>query len=59
MPRRAALLHARPRENFLYAANQDTDTVVTFRVNPATGRLMPTGQVVKTGSPVGIIFVGG
>ena len=24
--------------NFLYAANQDSDTIVTFRANPATGR---------------------
>jgi 6-phosphogluconolactonase len=48
-----------PAANFLYAANQEGDTIVTFRVNPATGRLTPTGQVVQTGSPVCIIFVGG
>jgi 6-phosphogluconolactonase len=39
--------------------NQGSDTIVTFRVNGATGRLTPTGQVVQTGSPVCIIFVGG
>jgi hypothetical protein len=32
---------------------------LTFRVNGATGRLTPTGQVVQTGSLVCIIFVGG
>jgi 6-phosphogluconolactonase (cycloisomerase 2 family) len=48
-----------PAAKFLYAANQDTDTVVSFRVNSANDRLTPTGQVVKVGSPVGIIFVGG
>ena len=48
-----------PTANFLYAANQVSDTIVTFRVNPATGRLSPTGQVIQTGSPVCIIFVGG
>lgn len=41
-----------PAANFLYAANQDSDTIVTFRVNPATGRLTPTGQVVEIGNPV-------
>jgi DNA-binding beta-propeller fold protein YncE len=46
-----------PAANSLSAANQDTDTVVTFRANPGTGRLAPTGQVVKVGSPVGIIVI--
>jgi 6-phosphogluconolactonase len=41
-----------PAANFLQAANQDSDTIVTFRVNPATGRLTPTGQVVEIGNPV-------
>jgi len=36
-----------PTANFLFAANQDTDTVVTFRVNQRNGRLTPTGQIVK------------
>lgn len=41
-----------PAANLLYAANQDSDTIVTFRVNPATGRLTPIGQVVEIGNPL-------
>ena len=45
-----------PSGTLLYAANQDSDTIVTFRVDQATGKLAPTGEVVKTGSPVSIVF---
>jgi 6-phosphogluconolactonase (cycloisomerase 2 family) len=45
-----------PSGTYLYAANQDSDTIVTFRVDQATGRLVSTGQVVKAGSPVTIVF---
>ena len=45
-----------PSGTFLYAANQDSDTIVTFRVDQATGKLTPTGQVVKAGSPSAIVF---
>ena len=45
-----------PSCTLLYAANQDSDTIVTFRVDQATGKLAPTGEVVKTGSPVSIVF---
>jgi 6-phosphogluconolactonase (cycloisomerase 2 family) len=41
----------------LYAANQDSDTIVAFRVDGRTGTLSATGQVVKTGSPSSIVFV--
>jgi 6-phosphogluconolactonase len=44
---------------FLYAANENSDTIVTFRIDQATGKLAPTGQVVKTGNPVCIVFAGG
>jgi 6-phosphogluconolactonase (cycloisomerase 2 family) len=43
----------------MYAANENSDTIVTFRVDPATGKLSPTGQIIKTGSPVCIIFSSG
>jgi 6-phosphogluconolactonase len=46
-----------PSGRFLWAANQDSDTVVLFGVDAATGRLKPTGQVLKIGSPVCIRFV--
>ena len=40
----------------VYAANQNSDTIVGFRVDPASGKLMPTGHVVKAGSPSSIVF---
>ena len=45
-----------PSGTFLYAANQDSDTIVTFRVDQVTGKLTPAGQVVKAGSPSAIVF---
>lgn len=39
-----------------YAAKQDSDTIVTVRVDPASGRLAPTGHIVKAGSPVSLVF---
>ena len=36
-----------PTANFLFAVNQDTGTVVTFRVNQRNRRLTPTGQIVN------------
>jgi 6-phosphogluconolactonase (cycloisomerase 2 family) len=45
-----------PSNRFLYAANANADTIVTFAVEKATGRLTPTGQVIKNGSPVTIVF---
>jgi 6-phosphogluconolactonase (cycloisomerase 2 family) len=47
-----------PSGRFLHAANEDSDTIVAFRVDPATGRLKPTGHVVQTGSPVTIVLTG-
>jgi 6-phosphogluconolactonase (cycloisomerase 2 family) len=32
--------------------------VVTFRVDGSSGKLTPTGQVIKNGSPVTIVFAG-
>ncbi len=48
-----------PSGLFLRAANEQGDTIVTFRVDAGSGKLTPTGQVVKTGSPVTIVFAGG
>ncbi|NEM97733.1 lactonase family protein [Pontibacter sp. BT327] len=49
----------RPREfnlenivNFLLVVNQHPDTVVTFRIDKATGRLTPTGFQVQVPKPV-------
>jgi 6-phosphogluconolactonase (cycloisomerase 2 family) len=35
------------------------DSVVTFRVDAESGRLTSTGQVVRTATPVTIVFTGG
>jgi 6-phosphogluconolactonase (cycloisomerase 2 family) len=48
-----------PSQRFLYAANEQGDSIVIFGVEPATGRLTPTGQVVRKASPVAIAFSGG
>jgi len=45
-----------PKGTFLYAANQDSDTIVCFRVDRATGALSATGHVTRTGSPSSIVF---
>jgi 6-phosphogluconolactonase len=47
-----------PAGRFLQAANEQGDNVVTFRVDAASGKLTPTGQVVKNTSPVTIVFTG-
>ncbi|MHB8647797.1 MAG: lactonase family protein [Thermomicrobiales bacterium] len=56
MPRFFAL---DPFGRFLYVANQSSDTIVTFGVDQMTGGLTPTGHVVRTGSPVCIVFAEG
>jgi 6-phosphogluconolactonase (cycloisomerase 2 family) len=47
-----------PGGRFLYAANEQSDTVVGWRVDGASGRLTATGDVVETPSPVSIAFGG-
>jgi 6-phosphogluconolactonase len=55
-----------PAAKILYAANanegysdqQNTDTIVPFRINQANGTLTQTGQVIKTNSPCTIVFAG-
>ena len=53
-----------PASKILYATNadegfsdqQDTDTIVPFRINQGNGMLTPAGQVIKTNSPCTIVF---
>lgn len=45
-----------PTGNFLLVANQDSGTIVTFRIDRSNGRLSPTGQVTKLVMPVCIKF---
>lgn len=46
-----------PGERFLLVANQDAGTVLVFRVDPKTGALAPTEQVVRISKPVCVQFV--
>ncbi|MBZ0291626.1 MAG: lactonase family protein [Anaerolineae bacterium] len=41
-----------PTGSFLLAANQDTNTVVTFRIDSLTGQLRPNGQIASISAPV-------
>ncbi|MHB0859321.1 MAG: lactonase family protein [Anaerolineae bacterium] len=41
-----------PTGAWLLVANQDSDNVVVFRIDPATGRLEPTGTMLDIPSPV-------
>ncbi|MES2562003.1 MAG: beta-propeller fold lactonase family protein, partial [Pseudomonadota bacterium] len=45
-----------PDWSHLYAANEDSDTIIVFKVDHDTGQLSPTGQVIETGSPTCIVF---
>ena len=46
-----------PTGAFLMVGNQDTDTVVTFRIDKDTGDLQPTGHVANVPNPVCILPV--
>ncbi len=46
-----------PAGRFLLAANQESSNIVVFRIDAATGRLTPTGEVVEAPAPVCIAFV--
>ena len=45
-----------PTGAYLLAANEDSDTVVLFRIDPATGKLEATGQKVAVPKPVCVKF---
>jgi 6-phosphogluconolactonase (cycloisomerase 2 family) len=47
-----------PARRFLYATNEQSDTIVAFRAGEG-GRLTRTAQAVPNGSPVSIVFAGG
>lgn len=42
----------------LFAANQDSDDITVFDINPASGKLIPNGIRISVGSPSAISFVG-
>ena len=45
-----------PTGAFLLTANQDTDNIVTFRIDQHTGNLEPTGHVAAVPTPVCLKF---
>lgn len=45
-----------PTHRFIFVANEDSDSIVTFKINKADGKLERSGDVVNTGSPVCIVF---
>ena len=46
-----------PSNRWMYVLNEDSDNIVTFRVNSQDGTLSPTGQKVPCGSPVCVVFL--
>jgi 6-phosphogluconolactonase len=46
-----------PGGKFLLAQNQNSDTIVEFRIDQATGKLTPTGETLSVPSPVCLTFV--
>jgi 6-phosphogluconolactonase len=46
-----------PTGTLLFAANQESDKIVVFRIEQKTGRLTPTGQALDVASPVCVKFL--
>ena len=46
-----------PTGQWLLVENQDSDSIVVFRVDAKTGRLSAEGQTVSVGAPVCAIFM--
>ena len=46
-----------PTGHYLIAANQDSDSLVVFRVDAKTGHLTPIGQKENAPSPTCVTFV--
>jgi len=62
------IFHNRPTSLFfglrsspalIVAADQDTDTIVTFRIDPQTGNVLPTGHARQVPTPVCVKFPSG
>ena len=45
-----------PTGTFLLVANKDSGNVVTFRIDPKTGKLLETGIITKIPKPVCLKF---
>jgi 6-phosphogluconolactonase len=45
-----------PRGTRLFAANENSHRIVVFSIDANTGTLVPTSQIIETGSPSCIVF---
>lgn len=45
-----------PDGRFMFVAHEDSDTIAAFTVDQVTGRITATDDMVRTGSPVCIVF---
>jgi 6-phosphogluconolactonase len=46
-----------PTGSFLLAANEDSGSIVVFRIDAATGMLSPAGQTAEVSAPVSLAFL--
>jgi 6-phosphogluconolactonase len=46
-----------PTGNWLIVGNQDSDTMLIFKVNHGSGKLTQSGSPIEIGSPVSFVFV--
>jgi len=46
-----------PKGEFIFVANQDSDTIMMFRTNAKTGKLVAVGKPVKVPSPVCLMLL--
>jgi 6-phosphogluconolactonase (cycloisomerase 2 family) len=42
--------------NLLLVANEQSDSIIRFRINPMTGALNPVGEILASPTPVSIVF---
>jgi 6-phosphogluconolactonase (cycloisomerase 2 family) len=54
--RKPRFMNLTPDGSRLFVANEESDTIVSFDVDQNSGALTLNGQVIKTGSPVCMIF---
>jgi hypothetical protein len=54
--RKPRFMNLTPDGTRLFVANEESDTIVSFDVDQVSGALGANGQVIKTGSPVCMIF---
>jgi hypothetical protein len=53
----AARLQHRSEWHVLVVGNQNSDTIGTFKIDPAKGTLTATGHTISVGKPVSFEFV--